>query len=184
MNFITNPNSKFFDPLLHLNKEVDLDLSLEQLYSLESLGISNDDLSDYDQVKIDSFRKEIDFDGKTYSVALPWKDDSIEAVPSNYFIAKKCLFSVVKKLRAQNLYTEYDTIFCDMMKEGLIEEIQCDPNSRDHIFVPHRPIIKTEPSSTKIRPVYHCSLKSNEKPSLNESAYAGRFAVISASSPS
>ena len=39
---------------------------------------------------------------------------------------------------------------------------------------PHRPVIKTDANTTtKIRPVFNCSLKTNKAPSLNEAACAG-----------
>ena len=42
------------------------------------------------------------------------------------------------------------------------------------MWKPHRPVIKSEgESTTKIRPVFNCSLKTGKNPSLNEAAYAG-----------
>ena len=61
------------------------------------------------------------------------------------------------------------------MEENIIERIDVSPeNFHKHVWVPHRPVIKTEPNSTtKICPVLNCSLKTDNKPSLNEAAYAG-----------
>ena len=42
------------------------------------------------------------------------------------------------------------------------------------IWIPHRPLIKTDSNmTTKMRPVFNCSLKTNKAPSLNEAAYGG-----------
>ena len=56
-----------------------------------------------------------------------------------------------------------------------MEKIEVDPKDfKNYIWVPHRPVIKVEPNiTTKIRPVFNCSLKTGDKPSLNEAAFAG-----------
>ena len=45
----------------------------------------------------------------------------------------------------------------------------------NHIWIPHRPVIRTEEQvTTRIRPVFNCSLKTDKTlPSLNEAAYPG-----------
>ena len=51
-----------------------------------------------------------------------------------------------------------------------------NPSDYDsHIWIPHRPVIRTgEQVTTKIRPVFNCSLKIDKTlPSLNEAAYLG-----------
>ena len=42
------------------------------------------------------------------------------------------------------------------------------------VFIPHRPVIKLDDlTTTKIRPVFNCSLKVGKSPSLNEAAFPG-----------
>ena len=42
------------------------------------------------------------------------------------------------------------------------------------LMIPHCPVIKTDTNmTTKIRPVFNCSLKTNKAPFLNEAVYAG-----------
>ena len=44
----------------------------------------------------------------------------------------------------------------------------------DQIWIPHRPVIRTEVNvMTKIRPVFNCSLKMGKSPSLNGAAFPG-----------
>ena len=44
----------------------------------------------------------------------------------------------------------------------------------DQIWIPHRLVIRTEANvTTKIRPVFNCSLKMGKSPSLNEAAFPG-----------
>ena len=63
-----------------------------------------------------------------------------------------------------------------MLSEGVLEEIQVNPaDFQNYIWIPHRPVFKTdEQATTKMRPVFNCSLKSRKgTPSLNEASYAG-----------
>ena len=57
----------------------------------------------------------------------------------------------------------------------LIEEIDVRPDDfHKSIWIPHCPVVKTDANmTTKIRPVFNCSLKTNKALSLNEAAYAG-----------
>ena len=44
----------------------------------------------------------------------------------------------------------------------------------EQIWIPHKPVIRTEANvTTKIRPVFNCSLKMGKSPSLNEAAFPG-----------
>ena len=65
---------------------------------------------------------------------------------------------------------DYVHFFKQQKEEGIIERIEVDPQKYgDYTWIPHRPIIKTEQQvTTKIRPVFNCSLKTCNSPSLNE----------------
>ena len=66
-------------------------------------------------------------------------------------------------------------VFHQLESEGIIERFEVVlEDFTKHICIPHRPVFKTdEQTTTKIRPVFDCSLKANGKYSLNESAYPG-----------
>ena len=64
----------------------------------------------------------------------------------------------------------------NQLKDGIIEEIKVHPSRyNNYTCIPHRPVIRTaEQVTTKIRPVFKCSLKTNkELPSINEAALMG-----------
>ena len=65
--------------------------------------------------------------------------------------------------------------FKQQEEEGIIERFEVKPqNFSDYIWIPHRPVIKSEQQvTTKIRPVFNCSLKTQGRCSLNEAAYPG-----------
>ena len=110
-------------------------------------------------------------DGR-YNVELPWKDEVISKVPSNHEVALSVLDKVVKDFNKKELLSSYRAVFSQQLADDIIEEI--DVHSDDYhkfIWIPHRPVIKTDTNTTiKMRPVYSCSLKTNKAPSLNEAA--------------
>ena len=59
--------------------------------------------------------------------------------------------------------------------DDILEPIELDSlNVEEHVWVPHRPVIKSENNvTTKLRVVLNCSLKIGDTPSLNEAAYSG-----------
>ena len=71
--------------------------------------------------------------------------------------------------------SSYQAVFSQQLADDIIEEIDVRPDDfLKFIWIPHRPVVKTDANTTtKIRPVFNCSLKTNKAPSLNEAAYAG-----------
>ena len=79
-------------------------------------------------------------------------------------------------LNKKGLIKKYEEIFDNQLKDGIIEEIKVSPsNYNNYTWILHRLVIKTaEQVTTKIRPVFNCSLKTNkELPSINQAVYTG-----------
>ena len=156
-----NPSSSYFDPLKYTHSDSDLDLGLERLYSLESLGLKDTELGSVDQEKIAQFSNSIIFKDGKYMVDLPWYEDVLEQVPSNHHVALATLRRVVKGLQAKGLVETYGDVFRQQLRDGIIERIEVHPSQySNYIFIPHRAVIKTEQQvTTKLRIVFNCSLK-------------------------
>ena len=175
VEFVLEPKSKYYDPLEEMFPESEVERRLDNMFSCESLGIE-DNQSQFDSDIIAEFEKNIQFRDGCYWVKLPWFPDRIKNVPSNHGVALKVLDRVVGKLSKANMYEEYLAVFREQEREGIIERILVDPkNFKDYVWIPHRPVFKTEEqATTKIRPVFNCSLKTNKQGcSLNEAAYPG-----------
>ena len=172
VNFVLNPHNTFFSPLSNVFPESHVEQGLENLHSLESIGIKDEDSSTYDEVEIQSFEQGITFRDGKYHVDIPWHSDIIKRVPSNYNLARV----ISRKVSAKNgdLDAAYFEVFQEQLGLNIIEEIE-PVNCEDHVWIPHRPVIKTDPvlGNVKIRPVFNCSLKTGGSPSLNEAAYPG-----------
>ena len=178
VNLIMDPLKSYFNPLEHILTDSEVDNGLENLFNFESIGIKNSDqeLVSFDKQQIGKFKEGIQLKDGHYHVNLPWYEDKIDKVPSNSFIALKVLDRTVEHLNKKGLVSKYEEVFDKQLEDGIIEEINVSPSDYDHYtWIPHRPVIRTEEQvTTKIRPVFNCSLKtSKELPSLNEAAYTG-----------
>ena len=61
------------------------------------------------------------------------------------------------------------------MKKYIIDKFECKPEQfHNYVQISHHPVFKDdETATTKLRPVFNCSLKCADKPSINETSYAG-----------
>ena len=68
------------------------------------------------------------------------------------------MFSLKKKLDGdENLKKEYDAIFRMYEKEGIIKRVNKAEdlgNPGEIHYLPHRPVVKNERETTKVRPVF------------------------------
>ena len=144
------------------------------ILSVESLGIQSD-TSDYDNEIINKFKSKITKKSERYSVEIPWDHEKLAQVPSNFVICKMLSRKIQERVRTQGIAADYDKAFDDQLAEGIIEPIIIgeDFNPEDYKFIPHHPVVKSENSSTKIRPVFNCSFKCKNSPSLNDASYDG-----------
>ena len=117
----------------------------------------------------------LEFRDGNYFVTLPWHREALRDVPSNFQLANTIAYKVAQRNISQNLEEAYNRAFADQLARGIISEILLDQiNPSDCIWIPHRPVVKTDPLTTmKVRPVFNCSLKVRGKPSLNEAAFPG-----------
>ena len=185
INTIVEPSASYFTPLKHTHSDTDLDLGLESLYSLESLGIDEDaDQGCIDSIFIRRFTDGIEFRDGKYFVELPWYEEVLSEVPSNYQVALATLHRVKSRLDRQGLTSAYSDVFESYLREGIIEKINVSPSDfHKFTWVPHRPVVKTaEQITTKIRPVFNCSLRTGNCPSLNQASYPGVDLLASLSS--
>ena len=176
LNTIMDPSPSYFDPFSHTHSDLDLDIGLENIYKLESIGINEEaDQGSIDIIFDQKFHQSIDFKEGKYHVEIPWYDDVLEEVPSNHQVALAALHGVKQKLLKQNLVSAYGNIFRQYLADGIIERIQVSPKEfHQYTWIPHRPVLKTaEQVTTKIRPVFNCSFRNGNRPSLNQACYPG-----------
>ena len=139
-----------------------------QLCSLDVLGVEDrpegDQQSVYEELKEQLVQRE---DGR-YETSLPWKATH-PALPTNDTVAKSRFNSLMRHLEKQpELLQAYHTIIQDQLKEGIVEVAPEKPQGPEH-YIPHKPVVRENAQSTKVRIVYDASAKADsESPSLNE----------------
>jgi len=174
--FALESEATYVDPLGDFFPDSQVQRGLELMFSVESLGLpEQESFSDIDQEKVRVFQESIILKDNKYYVELPWHMDKLSRVRSNHAISIRILDRVVRRLKKEGVYQQYLEVFHEQERDGTIEEIKVLPDQfEDYTWIPHRPVFKTDPTSTtKIRPVFNCSLKIGDSVSLNEAAYPG-----------
>ncbi|XP_028394878.1 uncharacterized protein LOC114519022 [Dendronephthya gigantea] len=141
-----------------------------ELCSLDVLGL--EDRPEGDQTTVlEEFKEQLiqREDGK-YETALPWKAGHSQ-LPTNLNVARSRFKSLQKRLERQpTLLETYHQIIEDQVEQGIVEiaPTQSEKHHHEH-YIPHKPVVREEAKSTKVRIVYDASAKENEtSPSLNE----------------
>ena len=76
---------------------------------------------------------------------------------------------MIKRLERIGKLTEYNAVFQDHLKEGIMEEVPAKPTGEVTQYIPHQAVIRENAQSTKLRIVYDCSAKPNAQvPLLND----------------
>ena len=168
------PSGTYFDPVAAIYPDSAVESHLDNFFSIESVGISEKEKAGDEKV-VTNFERGISFEEGKYHVQLPWIPGKIEKVQSNFNYAKAILNRVVESLTARQLRTAYNDIFEEQLADGTLEEIDLSTiNPNNHIWIPHRAVVKTDPAvTTKVRPVLNCSFKVGDNLSLNDAAYKG-----------
>ena len=174
--FVLESQPSYLDPQAEFFTDSEVQRGLEQIFNLESLGIHDENhFSDYNQEQVRHFQNAIEFKDGKYYVELPWHADKLARVPSNHAASLRILDRVTKDLIKTNMSQDYLEVFQQQEREGIIEEIFVPIHeSGNYVWIPHRPVVRCDPTATtKIRPVFNCSLKTGNGMSLNEAAYSG-----------
>ena len=171
VNCALEPSASKFDPLKEIFPCADVEYGLGKFYGLESIGIKEEG-SSYELKQVQNFNDSISFQDGHYYVHLPWNEDLVKQVPSNLKVSLAVGERVYKDLEKQNIANAYEEVFEQQESLGIIEPV--NQKMPDQIWIPHRPVIRNEANvTTKIRPVFNCSLKKCKAPSLNEAAFLG-----------
>ena len=171
VNCALEPSASKFDPLKEVFPCADVEYGLDNFCDLESIGIK-DEFSYYELELIQNFNDSISFQDDHYYVHLPWNENLVKQAPSNLRVSLAVAERVYKNLEKQNIANAYEEVFKQQETLGIIEPV--NQQIPDQIWIPHRPVIRNEANvTTKIRPVFNCSLKMGKAPSLNEAAFPG-----------
>ena len=163
--------TEFIDQNVLLNKE------LETFWQQETYVDTKSDNDVNFDVHVE-FQRNLKFNKieNRYEVKLPFRDDH-DLLPDNYSHCVERFNSLKRKLSHDSqLFAEYNQIFIDQLASGIIEAVPEDSSNiitagQSH-YLPHRPVVRTDKTTTKVRCVFDASSKT-VGPSLNDCLYPG-----------
>ncbi|GFW59352.1 DUF1758 domain-containing protein [Trichonephila clavipes] len=134
-------------------------VSIKELWELDVLGITDPLLNENtkENFELTDFKNKMKIlrDGR-YEVKLPWKCNS-ENLPSNKELTWKRHLQMMNKLRNGKFFEDYKSVFRQWENLNIIERVpEVELNNECH-YLPHRPVIKLDSATTKIRPVFDAS---------------------------
>lgn len=151
---------------------------MRKFWELENIGVSSKEGEVGDDAVLQQFESSVQFVEGRYEVALPFKEDShLPELETNLSAAESRLKGLSRKLdRGADIHAQYDDVLRDMENSGVIEEVpECEldgPSGRTY-YMPHRPVLRPESSTTKVRPVFDASSAGSNGVSLNDCLEAG-----------
>ena len=127
-----------------------------------------------DEMVLEEFENTVEFNGTRYVAELPLKDETA-FIPDHFNIAFKRLESLHMNLflRDPVLEIDYYKIFTDYEKEGIIEKVFDHGVPGKTSYLPHRPIVRVDKDTTKVRPVFDGSAHEKGGKSLNDYLHPG-----------
>ena len=82
--------------------------------------------------------------------------------------------SLTSKLQKNSsLFTEYDKIIKNYIKEGIVETVQTNGAPGEVHYLPHRAVVRENKNTMKVIIVFDASSKIADKSSLNDCLYSG-----------
>ncbi|XP_065658085.1 uncharacterized protein LOC136082596 [Hydra vulgaris] len=171
----TESNVDFFG-LGNLRRlKVASDFNRKQVLIKNDLNLLWDDskISESDKIVYENFQKNIKFNGLMYEVELPFKTDH-PVIGDNYNLCKSRFLALEKKLACdRDLFASYNNIIKDQLSKGIIEKVSnFESNIGDVHYLPHRPVIREDKLTSKVRIVFDASACTSG-PSLNECLFSG-----------
>ena len=121
----------------------DLKQQLLKFWEVEEVGSSDNSM-------VSRFEEDIVHNGVRYVVKLPFKTDH-DFLPDNYSVCEARLKSLKNRLVAKGISHDYDKIFRDYERDGIIERVPMQDIAKEaggtH-YLPHRPVVREDKQAT------------------------------------
>lgn len=119
--------------------------TLDKFWTVEEVNSKED--------VVTRFQNDIFHNGSLYVTKLPVRPDH-DPLPDNFEVCKGRLKGLKKRLMREGISQEYGKIIEDYEKAGIIKKVPHDQVSKsagDVHYLPHRPVIREDRETTKIR---------------------------------
>ena len=148
-----------------------LNRKLSDLWTLDSIGITEENGDELEDKTKDEFEKSIVHKNGQYTVQLPWKKGMRDKLQRDFHLSKAILQSTIKRLEGEpGMLKAYDNVFKDYERRGFIEKVDPSRLFEPGVhFLPHHGV-KKDSATTPLRVVFNCAAG---KPSLNHCLNTG-----------
>ena len=156
-----------------MSDKLEVKNNLKSFWQNDNIGLSTTN-----KKVCESFDSDIHFHDGRYEVKFPFRSDH-NMIEDNYLLSLNRLKGLWKKMKNDSdLLKNYDDIVQEQLKLKIIEEV---PKERYNVgstsYLPHRPVVKEDRSTSKVRMVFDASAK-NKGPALNDCLFSGPTLTI------
>ena len=139
-------------------------------------------MSDDDAFVTKHFEETCYFENGHYTIDLPFKEH-VDTLGDNYIVARNRLKSLLNTFKNNTeLFIEYNRIINEQKNLGVLEQVTAEESQKvgGVYYMPHKPVVREEKSTTKVRMVFDASSARKSKfnsdspaVSLNDTLYQG-----------
>nr|CAH0104952.1 unnamed protein product [Daphnia galeata] len=107
---------------------------------------------------------------------MPWRTDKKDLLPTNYYRANERFRRLINRLlKEPELFRANHEQIMGYLQSGFISKVEApdQPTTRSEFYLLHRPVIRSQAVTTKIRPVFDASARTDEGLSLNDCLETG-----------
>ena len=139
---ILSPGVEFDRKKMMLTQTSQVDF--DQLCRLDVLGLA--DSSENNQTSVHTeFQEQLERNPRG---CLPWNPNH-PPLPTNEMGSRRRLENLVKRLKSNDRYHDYDAIIQQQLDEGVIEVAPVEATGKE-FYIPHKAVVKNSAESTKI----------------------------------
>ncbi|GFV32399.1 uncharacterized protein TNCV_1676851 [Trichonephila clavipes] len=158
--------------------ESNISKQLSEFWNLENLGIEAE-VSDEENIDNDimsEFEAGISYQNKRYKVKFPWKPNMKTLLENNEEVARKRFLKLRSRFKNDSsLFEDYKLVVNNYLSEKIIERVPFEEENLKHniFYLPHRAVIRTDKTTSKLRIVFDASSHAKSQLSLNDCLHTG-----------
>ncbi|GFT45816.1 uncharacterized protein TNCV_1781531 [Trichonephila clavipes] len=157
--------------------ESNISKQLSEFWNVENLGIEAE-VSDEENIDNDmsEFEAGISYQNKRYKVKFPWKPNMKTLLENNEEIARKRFLKLRSRLKNDSsLFEDCKLVVNNYLSEKIIERVPFEEENLKHniFYLPHRAVIRTDKTTSKLRIVFNASSHAKSQLSLNDCLHTG-----------
>ncbi|GFX37965.1 reverse transcriptase domain-containing protein [Trichonephila clavipes] len=157
--------------------ESNISKQLSEFWNLENLGIEAE-VSDEENIDNDmsEFEAGISYQNKRYKVKFPWKPNMKTLLENNEEVARKRFLKLRSRFKNDSsLFEDYKLVVKNYLSEKIIERVPFEEENLKHniFYLPHRAVILTDKTTSKLRIVFDASSHAKSQLSLNDCLHTG-----------